>query len=346
MKKATKVPLSRLKPNPFRKYICDGKTDPEEVESLIRSLNQKGEFWLGLLARPIGPDGNAFSYPDDLKDVPKGVNFQICFGHNRLEALRKWKNDPEYLIRIEFDTFSDKEMIQKLAEENKGRASNAYERRARWDFVQAVFKWLKKHREECDRFGSTAKRHEGECTADCISELLGGKGYPRRTVSELLSLPRPPWPEPEGQTESTLQKDAPVRTSVSSTQLSEPRGTGSMLDPGEPTKPAEGATMLTLAEQVRKAIEEDAAELERIEIARKKAEAARREGEKGKPSTPKPPEVNGGGATAICKSLDTTKTTYTTRLEKLILTSNRERESVGQKLSEIARFFEQEARKI
>jgi hypothetical protein len=232
-----------------------------------------------------------------MKVVPKEVTFQNCFGHNRLEAFRQWKNDPEAEIAIEFDNFTDRDMIQKLAEDNKGRASNAYEKRARWDLVNAAFKWLRKYPRECERNGSTAERHEGECTAVCISELLGKKGYPERTVRELLSSPRPMWPEPEEKVEPVQEKEPDIQTSVSA-MLDEGSTVPEVRKPGANLTQENPVATTTLSQAVADAVRED------DELLKKRAKPSPVNGSVSATSTAGNGSTIESGPTTLDRSMD------------------------------------------
>jgi hypothetical protein len=91
-----KIKLKQLKPNPYRdlkKY----PTRQERIDSLKASIEQTG-FWDNVLARPAGKQ------------------FELAYGHNRLEALRQLGIQE---IDIPVKSISDADMVRIMATENR-----------------------------------------------------------------------------------------------------------------------------------------------------------------------------------------------------------------------------------
>lgn len=91
-----KIKLKDLKSNPYR----DLKKYPirqERIESLKASIEQTG-FWDNVLARPAGEQ------------------YELAYGHNRLEALRQLRIEE---IDIPIKSISDADMVRIMATENR-----------------------------------------------------------------------------------------------------------------------------------------------------------------------------------------------------------------------------------
>lgn len=91
-----KVEVSKLKPNPYRR-INEYEIDREKVEELKMSINDTS-FWDNLLARKHGNE------------------YQIAYGHHRLEALKELKIKE---IDIPVRNIDDGMMIKIMANENR-----------------------------------------------------------------------------------------------------------------------------------------------------------------------------------------------------------------------------------
>jgi hypothetical protein len=263
MKKAIQIALKDLRPNPFKKFIREGKTDPEKVEKLVESMSEPGEFWLGLMGRPVGPDGKQLIISEDLKSLPVGTTVQICFGHNRLEAaIQKWGSDKK--IRVELVNFTNGEMLQMLALENEGRATTLFEKQERYDLVEAARKWLTKHPEDCRQVTVSGRQRHQHGSGPCISSFLREKNYPQQRISEWLSQGRPEEPVPLASTEikgNHGQSETPILSILSDAPITEGVREGAPSLTTEVTPVATPAEILkgNLAEEER----ELAAEAER-----------------------------------------------------------------------------------
>ena len=93
-----KVKLELLKPNPFKKYINDGKLNKDRVEILKESI-EHGTLPEFFVARKH----NGF--------------FEISFGHHRLQALKDVKGK-DYVVDVNVVSFSDEQMLVDMVREN------------------------------------------------------------------------------------------------------------------------------------------------------------------------------------------------------------------------------------
>src|SRR5580765_3917468 len=89
------IALSLIKPNPFRDFELH-PIDPAQVERLTASINAD-TFWSSVVARKAGD------------------NYEIAFGHHRIEAARAAKME---CVPIEVRELSDWQMVRLLAAEN------------------------------------------------------------------------------------------------------------------------------------------------------------------------------------------------------------------------------------
>jgi len=74
-----KVKVKDLKPNPYRNFDTN-PIDPQRVKEHERSIKEHG-LWYPLMVRK------------------KGADFQIVFGHHRVQALRNLHGD-DYEIEV------------------------------------------------------------------------------------------------------------------------------------------------------------------------------------------------------------------------------------------------------
>src|SRR6266566_3600219 len=110
------VALGDLKPNPFKKLICEGKLDDFKVRELAGSINDNG-FWDRLVGRE--KDGET----------------QIAFGHHTVSAGKKALGK-DYVTSIQILPLSDADMLRMLAAENATNKTDSVE--AQVDVVRVV----------------------------------------------------------------------------------------------------------------------------------------------------------------------------------------------------------------
>ena len=93
-----KIPISSIKPNPFKKFINDGKLDKERVGKMEESIAH-------------GTLPNYFS-------VRKaGAGYELCSGHHRLEGFKR-KHGKDFKVEVGVVDFSDETMLVDMVREN------------------------------------------------------------------------------------------------------------------------------------------------------------------------------------------------------------------------------------
>src|SRR3984893_18241686 len=195
MSETIEVLLVDLKPSPFKKHMCEGKLDQDDVDHLAVSI-KRWKWWGGLRGRKL-----------------KDGSVQIAFGHRRIAAaIQACGRDAR--MKIICEDYSDVDMLHLFAIENEYRSLTKQER---VHLVALLRKWLTKHQEDCcaPERGNLQHVHGGP---SCISEFIGGAGWSNQRVSELLSQVNPP--EPTAPTPDTTQEaiHEAVETAVSPIQ--------------------------------------------------------------------------------------------------------------------------------
>lgn len=103
------IRVSSLHPNPFRDYERNPPSQ-ERIESLMDSI-ERNNLWRGIVVRP----------------TPNGSGYQLAFGHHRLEAIKKLRDEykgekgvknPYKSIDVDVSDLSDSQMLQHLSDEN------------------------------------------------------------------------------------------------------------------------------------------------------------------------------------------------------------------------------------
>jgi ParB-like chromosome segregation protein Spo0J len=148
----TMIPLERLKSNPYRDFDLH-PYDPEQVEKLKASIDADG-FWMSVVARKAGG------------------NYEIAFGHHRIEAARQlgWTEAP-----IEVRDLTDWQMVRMLASENATqRGSTAA---AALDAVAALSKVLAYNLLRWEKWPAGPGNPGAEIDfSHCRGQILAGNG--------------------------------------------------------------------------------------------------------------------------------------------------------------------------
>lgn len=157
---STKIQLKHLRPNPFRD-LAHYPIHREKVEALKASIRTTG-FWDNLLVRKAGAD------------------FQVAYGHHRLEALKELVKesviDEEFELELPVRNLDDATMIRVMASEN------LEEYRVTADLIDET---VRVTREFIQRETKTATR---DITAADISQFLGGGWNEDRVARSLQRL--------------------------------------------------------------------------------------------------------------------------------------------------------------
>ncbi len=98
MVKIKQIEIGKIKPNPFKKFINNGKLNKEIIEKLKESISHK--------TLPI-----TFSVRE------KNKNYELCFGHHRIEALKQVHGN-NFKIVINIVDYSDETMLIDMVREN------------------------------------------------------------------------------------------------------------------------------------------------------------------------------------------------------------------------------------
>jgi len=94
----TKIRISELKPNPFKKEINKGKLDESRLEILKESIEHN-------------------TLPEIFTVRKKGDAYELTSGHHRIEALKRYKGkDHEVMINVV--DFDDEQMLIDMVREN------------------------------------------------------------------------------------------------------------------------------------------------------------------------------------------------------------------------------------
>jgi ParB-like nuclease domain len=198
--KHIKVKIGDLRPNPFRKEILGGKVDEDKIARLEESFDKSGkpgepDFWNGLRGRPAN---------GRITDYKSGDKIELAFGeHRRQAALRKLGKDFE--VWIDFDDFTDEQMLIMLANENA--VSSGASDGEQIDTAGLVHRWLEKNYKKDQRCpyltgrlslsqpvashgranGGAEEQHVHGST-QCITAFLGDKNWSLAKVKRLFSL--------------------------------------------------------------------------------------------------------------------------------------------------------------
>lgn len=99
--------LNSIKPNPFKKHINEGNLDKERVAKLVESIEH------GTL-------------PEIFTVRKQGEEFELCFGHHRLEALKQ-KKGKDYEVQCPLVEYSDETMLVDLVRENISQRDSSFQ---------------------------------------------------------------------------------------------------------------------------------------------------------------------------------------------------------------------------
>jgi ParB-like nuclease family protein len=167
-----KVKLSELKPNPFKKFIQEGRIDPLVVKQIKESMSKTSvwEQWV-------------------VREAEEG--YEIAFGHHRLKAAIELLGK-EHEVSVQVEKYDDDRMFFALADENAGPEESV---EAQCDVVVAARERLLKNPELCKQLahdeppvakhGHAQHEHGSE---RCVAAYLGEENWSRPKVNRLLQL--------------------------------------------------------------------------------------------------------------------------------------------------------------
>jgi ParB-like nuclease domain len=165
----TKVKLSELKPNPFKKSIQEGRIDQGVVNQIKESMSKTSvwEQWV-------------------VREAEEG--YEIAFGHHRLKAAIDLLGK-DYEVSVQVEKYDDDQMFVALADENAGPEESV---EAQCDVVVAARERLLKNPELCKlphrgAASKTGEQHE-HGSERCIAAYLGEENWGKTKVDRLLQL--------------------------------------------------------------------------------------------------------------------------------------------------------------
>lgn len=161
------IPAEELKPNPWRHYL--GEIKSEDVEVLEESIYEKDlGWWDGIVGRQMA-DGNV----------------EQANGHRRVAALLE-DGKTRKGIHVRIYPYSDAQMLQVLAQSNTFKVSTEEERIGT---VKAALVCLTTKPEECRKvMPNSASSKWGNVGPSIVSQFLGEKAWPRQRVSEIMEV--------------------------------------------------------------------------------------------------------------------------------------------------------------
>jgi len=195
-----KIKLSELKSNPFKKEINGGKLNETNISKLIESINH------GTLPK--------------IFTVRKlGNNYELCFGHHRLEALKRVKGK-NYEVIIDVVKRTDEQMIVDMARENLAQRSDDFREE------MATVKFVRKYLNDQLRNGAIRRRPHERSDQDIGARQIAlflskdGKMISHSKVANLLKIDARVSPKLIEQAE-TSKNQWDAKTNVSPSILNE-----------------------------------------------------------------------------------------------------------------------------
>jgi len=165
-----KLKLSELKPNPYKKFINEGKLNEEQIESISKNLDK-----LGLMG--------------SIPVVKRDDKYYIVNSHHRVEALKR-KFGKDYQVEVTLHKYDDAQLLQGMVIENLTQRRNDF--REELENVLAVKTYLEKSgvrsSDTCDSLGREKHQNESQgIGARQISEFLNNV-ICKSKVAELLRV--------------------------------------------------------------------------------------------------------------------------------------------------------------
>jgi hypothetical protein len=133
------IAIKDIKPNPFKKFINEGKLDAERVEKLKESI-EHGTLPEGFTCRKFGGE------------------FQQAFGHHRLDALKQVKGK-DYKVQCSIVDYSDEQMLVDLVRENITQRDSDFSDTE--GSIVLARNWLQSGANDVKQFYNTVKGKKG-----------------------------------------------------------------------------------------------------------------------------------------------------------------------------------------
>ena len=151
------IKLNKIKPNPFKKFINDGKLDEEVISKLMEGYKQT-TFHVNFKARN-----------NSNNDV------ELIYGHHRLEAAKRFLGN-NHEIKLDVysnEEFNDEKMLLDMVRENMTQRGEDYRDMA--DCIKLAKKWLEGNR-TVKQLDSSKQTHKTEISSRDIANFLSNQG--------------------------------------------------------------------------------------------------------------------------------------------------------------------------
>jgi len=174
--KMKQVLVSKIKPNPFKRFINNGKLNEFIIEKLIEGYNQT-TFHENLCAR----------------ENKKG-EVELIYGHHRLEAVKRvYGNNHKIFLRIYSEKeFSDEKMLIDMVRENITQRDTDFHDKK--EAIVLAYKWLQTKSKTVKQFDSLSRKGgRGKVEEDSyrsVAKFLSkqGKTINHETVRQYLNI--------------------------------------------------------------------------------------------------------------------------------------------------------------
>lgn len=127
-----KLKIDQIRPNPFKKHIRKGEISQQRVDILKESIDH------GTL-------------PEHFFVRKKNNDFELTFGHHRLEALKQMKG-PNYFVEATIVEFTDEQMLIDLVRENVTQRDTDYHDTS--EGIVLARNWLRSNETDVKQFNS------------------------------------------------------------------------------------------------------------------------------------------------------------------------------------------------
>jgi len=130
------IEIEKIKFNPFKKFINGGKLNPEIIEKLKESISHK-------------------TLPEIFSVREKDGNYELCFGHHRLEALKQVYGKT-HKITINIVNYDDETMLIDMVRENITHRDVDYQDKK--ESIVLAYNWLNSKCDGVKRFDTVMKQ--------------------------------------------------------------------------------------------------------------------------------------------------------------------------------------------
>jgi len=177
--KTLQIEVGKLRPNPFKKHINEGKYNEEIIEKLKESIAHK-------------------TLPSLFNVRQRNENYELCFGHHRVEAFKR-VNGKDFKVTVNIVEYDDETMLIDMVRENMTHRDVDYSDKK--ESVVLAHDWLHSKETDVKRFNSSLKTlsdgrkagHQHQPSEDSyrsVAKFLGknGKAISHITVRQYLQM--------------------------------------------------------------------------------------------------------------------------------------------------------------